>query len=63
MENQAEKKKSGRGGAREGAGRPKTTEKIMGFRAPADIVRILENVPNKTEFICEAIREKASREK
>lgn len=44
------------GGKREGAGRKKTGSKYFGFRAPKDIVEILEQVPNKSQFICDAIK-------
>lgn len=47
--------KSKRGGARKGAGRKKTTAKTYGFNASEDVVAILEQVDNKTDFIREAI--------
>lgn len=43
------------GGARDGAGRKKTTAKRYGFKAPEEVSLILENVDDKTAFICEAI--------
>ncbi|MBO4805123.1 MAG: hypothetical protein IK005_12620 [Paludibacteraceae bacterium] len=61
MDNQEEKKK--RGGKREGAGRKKTTCKKFGFNATEEVANILENIPNKTEFIIQAILEKHEREK
>lgn len=61
MENQAEK--SQRGGKREGAGRKKTTSKRYGFNAPKEVESILENVPDKTAYIIQAIKEKFEREK
>lgn len=54
-------KKDGRGGRREGAGRPKKTEntngesKLYTFRAPGDIARIIEGQENKSEFIKDCI--------
>lgn len=47
--------KKKRGGAREGAGRKKKTCKTYGFNADEQICFILEQVQNKTDFICEAI--------
>lgn len=47
--------KKKRGGAREGAGRKKKTAKTYGFNANEQICLILEQVDNKTDFICEAI--------
>lgn len=52
-----------RGGYRPGAGRKKTTAKTYGFNAPEDIRQILEKCENITEYIINAIREKAEREK
>ena len=37
------------------AGRKKTTAKRYGFKAPEDVSSILEEVDDKTSFICEAI--------
>lgn len=52
-----------RGGKREGSGRKKTTAKRIGFNAPQDIADILSRIDgNITDFICDAIREKAARE-
>ena len=56
MENQV--KRGQRGGKREGSGRKKTTSKTYGFNAPESVVEILEKVPNKTDFIIQAILEK-----
>lgn len=61
MENQV--KRGQRGGKREGSGRKKTTSKTYGFNAPESVVEILEKVPNKTDFIIQAILEKNEREK
>lgn len=61
MDNQEEKKK--RGGKREGAGRKKTTFKKFGFNATEEVAEILEKIPNKTEYILQAILEKNKREK
>lgn len=43
------------GGVRQGSGRKKTTKKTYGFNADERICSILEQVDNKTDFICEAI--------
>lgn len=43
------------GGARTGSGRKKTTSKRYGFNADERVCAILEQVDNKTDFICEAI--------
>lgn len=51
-----EGKKSNRGGRREGAGRPKSDRKIVAFRADVDVLRKLEEVKNKTEYINKCIR-------
>ncbi len=51
-------KKSGRGGKREGAGRPRTvgaTNRIS-YRVPDDIIAILDGQPNKSAFVIAAIR-------
>lgn len=44
-----------RGGKREGAGRKKTTAKQIGFCATQEVVDVLADVANKSEFICKAI--------
>lgn len=51
-----EDKKSNRGGRRKGAGRPKSYRKMVAFRADVDVLRKLEEVGNKTEYINECIR-------
>lgn len=43
------------GGARHGSGRKKKTLKTYGFNADKAVCSVLEQVPNKTDFICEAI--------
>ena len=49
--------KKTRGGKRENAGRKKTIVKRYGFKAPQDIVDILENTTQPiTQYICQAIR-------
>ena len=50
-----EVKKDGRGGARPNAGRKKKGVKYYGFRATEEVFEILENVPDKTSYICNAI--------
>ncbi len=49
------KKKSGRGGAREGAGRPKGDSKLITFRAPGYMANYIESHSNKTDYIRECI--------
>jgi len=44
-------RKSGRGGRREGAGRPRGDSKMYTFRVPGDIARHIDAQPNKTDFI------------
>lgn len=53
-----------KGGARAGAGRkPKANvSHRMQFRCAEDVWRILQLVPNKTEYIEKAIREKYRRQ-
>ena len=58
MESQEKKQ---HGGKRENSGRKKTITKKILFGAPLDVVEILENVPNKTDFIISAIRAYASK--
>ena len=50
-------KKSGRGGARPGAGRPRKQEgsKLYSFRASGEIARFLDAQEQRTEFIKECI--------
>lgn len=47
--------KSGRGGKRMGAGRPKGTSKLYAFRADKEIAAFIDQQENKTEFIKECI--------
>lgn len=52
-----EEMKKGRGGARQGAGRKKTSTKTIGIRIPGDVERILDGVEgSRTDFIIAAIR-------
>jgi len=44
-------RKGGRGGRREGAGRPRGDSKMYTFRVPGDIARHIDAQPNKTDFI------------
>lgn len=46
-----ENKKGKRGGAREGAGRPKGTSKLYAFRADKEVAEIIDKQENKTDFI------------
>ena len=65
MEHQNKGAKKGRGGRREGAGRPATVEstRTIGLRIPADVAEILDRQENRSAYIIEAIRayDKASR--
>lgn len=45
----------GRGGKREGAGRPKTGSKLYTFRVPKTIADYIDQQENKTEFIKECL--------
>lgn len=47
--------KSGRGGKRPGAGRPKGTSKLYAFRADKEVAAYLDSRENKTDFIKECI--------
>lgn len=46
-----EKAKNTWGGRREGAGRPRTDTKLYTFRVPASMANVIDEQPNKTEFI------------
>lgn len=46
-----EKTKNTWGGRREGAGRPRTDTKLYTFRVPASMANVIDEQPNKTEFI------------
>ena len=50
-----EDKKSRRGGARLGAGRPKGDSRMISFRAPGPLAEQLEEIKNRTEFIRQAL--------
>jgi hypothetical protein len=43
------------GGFRPNSGRKKTSVKYYGFKAPQEVCDILENITNKSAYICEAI--------
>lgn len=62
MQNE-EVKKSGRGGRREGAGRPsvKNNTRSIALRIPQDVADILDRQPNRSAFIIEAIRAYAAK--
>lgn len=47
--------KSGRGGKRPGAGRPKGTSKLYAFRADKEVAAYLDSQENKTDFIKQCI--------
>lgn len=66
METQKEeKKKNGHGGARAGAGRPKgrNNYRSIGIRIPQDVAEILDRQEHRSQYIIEAIRAYAAREK
>lgn len=46
-----EQKHHGRGGARPGAGRPRTYSKLLAFRAPKEVAEYIEKHPNKSKLI------------
>ena len=50
-----EDKKTRRGGARPGAGRPKGNSRMISFRAPGPLAEQLEGMENRTEFIRQAL--------
>lgn len=52
--------KSGHGGARKGAGRPKTVARQVTVGLPQDALDILQQQPNKSAFVAEAIRHLAA---
>ena len=59
MENQnEEKQKDGRGGARPGAGRQRgcNNYRSIGIRIPEDVARILDEQENRSAYIIAAIR-------
>ena len=54
--------KTGRGGRREGAGRPGSNSKLYTFRAPGTLTPFIDRQENKTEFFKQCIKEKLKRE-
>lgn len=50
-----ENKYHGRGGARPGAGRPRTYSKLLAFRAPKEVAAYVEQHPNKSKLITDCI--------
>ena len=48
--------KKGRGGRREGAGRPRGNSKLYSFRCPGDLVKEMDRLENRTDFITRSIR-------
>ena len=53
-----EKGKAGRGGSREGAGRPGADTKKYSFRAPGSLTDFIDSQENKTDFFVECIADK-----
>ena len=58
MNENSEEKKTGWGGARAGAGRPKGRNnfRTIGLRIPQDGAEIIDRQPNRSAYIIEAIR-------
>ncbi|MBJ2184580.1 MAG: hypothetical protein JFR38_08760 [Muribaculaceae bacterium] len=58
MNDSSEEKKTGWGGARAGAGRPKGRNnfRTIGLRIPEDVAEIIDRQPNRSAYIIEAIR-------
>ena len=58
MNDSSEEKKTGWGGARAGAGRPKGRYnfRTIGLRIPEDVAEIIDRQPNRSAYIIEAIR-------
>ena len=58
MEQEKEVMKNGRGGARPGAGRPKsqTISQSITIRIPEDVIEILNRQKNRSGYIIAAIR-------
>lgn len=50
-----EEKKDRRGGARPGSGRPKGDSRLYAFRCPGALADMIDEQPNKTEFIRSSI--------
>lgn len=53
-----EKGKAGRGGSREGAGRPGADTKKYSFRAPRTMTAFIDSQENKTDFFLECVADK-----
>ena len=47
--------KNARGGRRQGAGRPKAYSKLYTFRAPKELVPVIDAQPSKSDFFKECI--------
>lgn len=56
------KKKDGRGGARPGAGRPKGDKEQFSVRIGGKAAQMIKSRPNRSDFICDCIREHMERE-
>ena len=56
-----EDKKNRRGGARAGAGHPKGDSRMLSFRAPGALADQLAEMPNRTEFIRQAVSDAMTR--
>lgn len=63
MENQNVEKKNGWGGRRAGAGRPRGENHYgtVTINIPKDVAEVLANVPNRSAYIIEALREYAAK--
>lgn len=53
----AEMNNSGRGGRREGSGRPRNDSRLYAFRAGGEVADYIDQQENKTSFLIECVRE------
>lgn len=58
----SDKKKTGRGGKREGAGRPSTDSKLYSFRAPGYMAKVIDQQECKADFFKGCIKKYISEE-
>ena len=58
----SDKKKTGRGGKREGAGRPSTDSKLYSFRAPCYMAKVIDQQECKADFFKSCIKKYISEE-
>lgn len=55
-------KKTGWGGARPGSGRPKGDKELFALRIGGEAAKMIKCQPNRSDFICDCIREHMERE-